>query len=189
MEIAWLITGLKTAIGAGLTLLVNHYRKPAIVWIRGAIKLNEKVAALEKENEETKIELSIAKSRDEVSWKTDDSPVFRTNMQGELIYVNQAWLDLLEYTNPEHAYGVRFLDVIHHDDKERVLLIMDDMKNHPTSFADYIAYQTRITRKKLIMLVVSEIIKDKNGKMIEVFGRLHTPKNEESGRRILDRND
>ena len=177
MEIDWIITGAKTGILALSGVVINHYRKPFYLWAKGQVGLNEEYKKLKLRVDKLEAEIYIVRSEQMADIHTSIQPTFKVNAKGELEYVNPAWVNLMEYSDPENAYGLRFMDVIHPDDYERVKAIHRDTVAHPSGFNDSIKFRTKKTKKTIDTTCICELIHDKDNALVGIIGRLHVVEN------------
>jgi PAS domain-containing protein len=177
MEIDWIITGAKTGILALSGVMINHYRKPFYVWVKGHIGLNEECKKIKLRLDKIEAEIYIIRSEQMADIHTSMQPTFKVNTKGELEYVNPAWVNLMEYNDPENAYGLRFMDVIHPEDYERVKAIHRDTVDHPSGFNDTIKFRTKKTKRTVNTICVCELIHDKDNALVAIIGRLHVVDN------------
>jgi len=171
--IAWVETGALALSG----VLINHYRKRVYLWVVAQIGLNEEHKKTKVRLDKLEAEVYIIRSEQMADIHTSIQPTFKVNPKGELEYVNPAWVNLMEYNDPENAYGLRFMDVIHPDDYERVKAIHRDTVLHPSGFNDSIKFRTKKTKKTIDTICVCELIHDKDNVLVGIIGRLHVVEN------------
>lgn len=173
MEVDWVIAGVKTGVIALSGVVATHYRKPFYNWIKAQIKLNNEYLKLKSRVDELEGKMFVIDCKRKAGIHTDKQPTFKVNTKGDLIYVNPAWSELFEYDDPENAYGLRFMDIIHPDDYERVKAIHRDTINSPSGFNDPVKFRTRKTKKTINTICVTDLLHDKTGVLIGIMGRLH----------------
>ncbi len=173
VEAAWIIAGLKGCILTVSGFVVNHYRKPFYIWAKAQINLNDEYKKLKDRVIKLEGELFVIDGRQRANIHTDNQPAFKINGKGDMIYANPAWGALFEYDDIKNAYGVRFMDVIHPDDYERIKMIHSETIESPTGFNDFIKFRTKKTKKTINTICVTELVHDKNGDLESIMGRLH----------------
>jgi len=173
MEVDWVIAGFKTGIIALSGVVANHYRKPFYNWAKSQINLSDEYLKVKERLTALESEVYIIKSEQMSDIHTSMEPTFKVNTKGELIYVNPAWVNLFEYSDPENAYGLRFMDIIHPDDYDRVKAIHRDTIVSPSGFNDTVKFRTKKTKTTIYTTCITELIHGKNNVVVGIIGRLH----------------
>lgn len=102
----------------------------------------------------------------------DSTPIFKTNMNGECIFVNVAWLKLSGYNDPKQAYGFGWLRSIHPDDRERLKEeLMESVESETQLVTSY--RKINVTTKDVFnMTAMTKIVRNSKRKAVEIIGVL-----------------
>ena len=180
-------------VGAGLTTWGAMYVKGRVKPIAGNIKkfinLHNTVEELRKSIESGETErqllsaklsslrieydkdLQIVKEKELAAFGISTTPVFKVDSNGDLFYVNGAWLDMVGSNNADEMYGRGYLRVIPQEDIPSMNAQTDWMIKHPTSFNGKIRYKHLHTDQIINTYCRTNII-EHEGKVVEIIGRL-----------------
>lgn len=157
----------KTFIGAlalaGAWLVKKS--KPAWKWAVRQSSIGDRIEKLE-------IDLSIERSSRLAALKAATDPVYVIDPTGNMTFANPAFMAMTGFSSVEDAYGVGFLQAIHPDDIKQVKMIEEDLIKHPSSIEKNVRWVHRKTGEVTHTICRSELIKDKNGVLIERLGRI-----------------
>jgi hypothetical protein len=115
---------------------------------------------------------AIKNNEDKGRREISDFPEFESTSDGRLIEVNKDWLDWLGVDNKNTILGTGYVKILTKKQKdllEELDLIGTVQEN---DFDDIIEYQHYKTHKAMKGLVRATIIKDMNGVVVKVIGRI-----------------
>lgn len=138
---------------------------------RPAWKWGVKMSSIDSRVDKIELELSIERSSRIAALKAATDPVYIMNAEGDMIFANPAFMDMIGYNNAEDIYGKGYLMAIPAEDLERVEAISERLIDHPSSFEGKVRFQHK-DGSIVNTIVRSELIKDKNGVLIERLGRI-----------------
>jgi len=155
------------------TAIANYARKKAIPFfkfVKKCIGIIEKLEKLENKN-------AISESNFRAFMNILKTPIFITNLKGEVTYVNRAWLRFtgLQFSD---SMGFSYLSVIplavSTDDKyqEKIEKLINRLILHPSSWEGEIIFQPKGTAELIKTICRTELIYDENKEQVETIWSL-----------------
>lgn len=191
----WKDKGFEAIYVGGLSLIGGWFLKkykPLSNQILKLYKISERVDELEKRQDiadrDTNIRVDLfsnkfdrLESRVDVRENTikalldlDDMATFILDNKGDLIYVNEAWLEITGLPNAEAAYGFGYMSVIPDEDKANVILDHENQLKHPsTRYRDTIRFQKYKTKIITEYFCKSIPIFDYKNVLHNIIGRVY----------------
>ena len=99
-------------------------------------------------------------------------PIFISNSQGEVTFVNPAWLNMTGMPTASDAYGYGYIKVVHPINKKSIQDDGELLIKHPSSYENVVIFQHFKTKKAIHTICRSEPIRDEEGNLVETIGRL-----------------
>lgn len=168
MKWEWAADTFKALIVIAATWLANYFRKKTIPFITAVgriIKVSDRVDLLE-------LELSIIGNRQMAVIHADPNPVFIVNEKTDLVYANPAWVAMTGFSDAKDAYGKGYLKAIPPEDREMVEKDGERFAEHPSSYEGEVTFRNIKTKLIIKTLCRSELVHDKDGKLVQTIGRL-----------------
>lgn len=138
--------------------------KPMWKELRRISKLTDGVDDLVKKSD-------IAEKRLRAVLYSSSDPIFINNNEGEVVFVNPAWLALTGMKTEKDAYGFGYMAVIPEDDRDDRERDNKRLVDHPSSFEGEIRFQHFITKEIIVTMCRSEPV-EYDGELVETIGRL-----------------
>ncbi len=163
----WKEKGLETIFGGVVLFLGSFFVKKAKpVWkeLRRMSLLTNKVDELNKKAE-------ITEKRLRALLAASSEPSFICNNEGEIIFVNAAWLEMTGMRKESDALGFGFLAVIPDDDIDDTIRDTKFFIDHPSSSELNVRYQHFVTKEIINTIVRAEPLKY-DGELFETIGRV-----------------
>lgn len=179
MEWEWFKAGvIKVATWGGAILATwgaNYARKrwkPFYKNLVAFIGLANRVISLEKTQAKQKQELEVIDNLLLAKLKIDEKPMFLNDNKGNLVFVNNSWLKVLGYSDPEDAYGEGYLLAIPEADRERVHRQAQRYAASPSPFSGVVTFINISTEAEVKTFCRTELVFDNNGNFFKTIGRL-----------------
>jgi len=172
---AWIGDSVRAGVGGILTAAIIFLwkkGKPAFNFIKVILDSGDSIEKLNDQQHEQAIEISILKSKQMALLHTSLEPAFITAPNGDLIYVNPAWLEMTGFRDPKDAYGYGYLKCIPVLDRGELLKHVELLIQHPSPSETVIRFQQLGTGKIITTMCRTELVHDGNGVLIETVGRL-----------------
>jgi PAS domain-containing protein len=106
--------------------------------------------------------------------KTAIYPMYMLDKNNDLILVNDAWLQVTGFNNPENAYATGYFKAIHPDDLKEMHEIADERKGASTPASGNVKFKNLITHNITQWEYRTEAIKNSKGEIINYIGSLKT---------------
>lgn len=137
--------------------------RPAWKW---AVALSDIATRVDK----LELELSIERSSRLAALKATTDPVYIIDKEGNLTFVNPAFLAMTGLATMEDAMGRSYMQAIHEDDVENVKYLSDELVKHPSSIEKKVRWRNIKDGVVHHTICRSELVRDKNGVLIERIG-------------------
>lgn len=163
----WEDTG-KSLLLAFIIWASNQLRKKIIpVW--GNVKRVWNLSKIVKDLEFT---VYTEKNKLQALLQISPHPIYIINEEGEMIYANQAWIDLTGYKDEKEAYGLGYLRSVHPEDRSEVSNQRKLLANSDTAYNGQVRFRNLRTHEDITRTCVSQTFKDNIGKVIGTIGTL-----------------
>ena len=104
--------------------------------------------------------------------KTAIYPMYMMDKQNNLILVNDAWLQITGFNNPENAYSTGYFKAIHPDSLKEIHDIADERMGASTPISGEVKFRNLITHDVTQCEYRTEVIKNSKGEIINYIGSL-----------------
>jgi len=119
----------------------------------------------------------IAEKRLRAVLYSSSDPIFINNTEGEVVFVNPAWLAMTGMRTEKDAYGYGYMAVIPEEDREEMEINNKRLLKHPSSFEGVVRFQHFVTKEIILTTCRSEPV-EYEGELVETIGRLTIIKNQ-----------
>lgn len=168
MKWDWAVDTFKALLAAAAMWIANWLRKNAIPYMKELQRYKTLLDRVER----LEIELSIEKSKGMAGLYVDPAPVFITNMKGEVIFVNPAWLEMTGLPSEKDAIGFGFMKVIPQEDREALEYQAELLMQHPGTWVGTVRFKHWKSKQIINTTCVTEVVHDRDGRFIETVGKL-----------------
>ncbi|MDB5210206.1 MAG: hypothetical protein JWQ30_1033 [Sediminibacterium sp.] len=100
------------------------------------------------------------------------TPMFKADADGEITFVNKAWLLLAGFTDPKEAFGNGWKKAIHPDDVVRFMADWKDAIESESQFSISCRYKNRITQLDTPVSCRTALIRNEKKEVILIIGFL-----------------
>ena len=100
-------------------------------------------------------------------------PMFKTNNNGEVTYVNVAWLDMTGITDSKNAYGFGYMAAIPEEDIAKISRLNEQYTSHPSTYIGNIRFKNVTTGSIIEANCKSTVIYDFKNNITETIGRIY----------------
>lgn len=105
------------------------------------------------------------------------SPIYFTDKDGGIIYVNTAWVEMTGFTNAEDAYGMGYMRAVSDEDEQDIMKINQTYYKHPTDIEGFVVFVNLRTKTRIPCKYRSKVVKNDKGEFIKGIGILEIIKN------------
>jgi len=169
----WKEEAAKTVIG-GVIVFVGSYffklAKRSITPLRKIIKNAQEIERLIVSLDE------LSKVQDAII-EIHRSPIYFTDKDGGIIYVNTAWVELTGFTNAEDAHGMGYMRAVSDEDEQEIMQINQSYYKHPTDLEGIVVFVNLRSKIRIPCKYRSKVVNDDNGNFIMGIGILEIIKN------------
>ena len=166
--IDWAPYTFRLLIGAAALWLLKQMKNKATPIYKAIKKLSEvvnRVDALE-------LKISIVDAKQLALIEMDPDPIFITDNESNVLYVNMSWLAMTGIRDVDHAKGKGYMQAIAIDYLPEFEKLVTRYLKHDSSFEGYIFFQHILTKEIIKTLCRSEPIYDVNKVLLGSIGRL-----------------
>lgn len=160
------IGGLIAFVGAYFFKLAKRSITPLRKIIKNAQEIDKLILAVE-ENERV-IDAIIEIHR---------SPIYFTDADGGITYVNTAWIELTGFTNAEDAHGMGYMRAVSDEDEAEIMAINQNYYKHPTDLEGIVVFVNLRSKIRIPCKYRSRVVRNDEGKFIKGIGILEIIKN------------
>ena len=139
---------------------------PLFIKVKDLLNNSEEIRALQ-EN------LAILECRFEGLIYLLPSAIFITDLDGNMIFGNPAWLKMVGGENIEDFYGHQWMSVIEPASRDEVERQSERMRKHPGSFYDQVNFRKVNSGIIIKTMCRSVVIKNKKHTPVQMFGILY----------------
>ena len=169
MDFSWQEEVFKGAIGIVLAwggIYVGKRIKPLFRYVKNWIRVKRIAEKLETDS-------SVQQNTLRALLNIDKHPIFITNNEAEVEWVNRAWLEMTGIGTMDDALGFGFLSAIPVEDRDIVLEQGERIKNHPSNFVGEVRFRNVKSGKIINTWCISEVVYDHEDNFVNIIGRLY----------------
>lgn len=163
MEWDWRIDAFKIliagTIGWGGKVIVKKF-KPTVASLRKLGKIDELVTDVE-----------IIKSKQIAGFQIDSDPIFITDPEGKITYINTAYMQMVGFSDLKEAHGFGYMRAIPDEDKEMMEQRGELLEEHPAPFRGAVRFQNVNTGVIINTICKMDLVYDKD-RFIGTIGKL-----------------